>query len=196
MNILIVVAHLDDETFGMYGTIKKLSKKHNVIIYSLCKGRDDINSKSRLKTIFNLYNTVNVLVDKYYDLHLSDEYQKDIASSIRDVIIENEIDNVYTTSMDLHNEHQIINQCTKVAVRNTKVKSLYEMYIPGSSDIKHFTSEHIVEINLKEKLKACKKYNTEVNKITINKIKRANQFIGSKYNMKAAELFNVVFVIR
>jgi len=194
MNILVVVAHLDDETFGMYGTIKKLLKEHNVIIYSLCKGRDDINANKRIKAIFKIYE--NILVDQYYDLHLSDEYQKNIASSIHNVITENEIDSVYTTAMDLHNEHQIINQCTKVAVRNTNVKSLYEMFIPGSSDIKKFTSEYVVGINLKEKLKACKKYKTEINKSTINKIKRANQFIGSKYNMKAAELFNVVFDVR
>jgi len=124
-----------------------------------------------------------LIKEQYYDLHLSDEYQKNIASSIHNVITENEIDSVYTTAMDLHNEHQIINQCTKVAVRNTNVKSLYEMFIPGSSDIKKFTSEYVVGINLKDKS-------------TINKIKRANQFIGSKYNMKAAELFNVVFDVR
>jgi LmbE family N-acetylglucosaminyl deacetylase len=195
MNILVVVAHLDDETFGMYGTIKKLARKNKVIIYNLCKGRDDENSTSRLKTIFGLYDTENILVDKYYDLHLDDEYKKEIASSIHDVINENNIDIVYTNSMDLHNEHQIVNQCTKVAVRNTAVKKLLEIYIPGSSDIKNFPSEYVVEININEKLNACKKYKTEVNKNTINKIKRAGQFIGSKYNLKSAELFNVVFNI-
>ena len=193
MNILIVVAHLDDETFGMYGTIQKLSKNNNVIIYSLCRGRNEINAEARLKVISELYE--KVLVDEYYDLHLSDIYQKDIANSIRSIILGNNINSVYTTAMDLHNEHQIVNQCTKVAIRNTSVKELYEMYIPVSSDIKQFTSERVVEIDLDEKIKACKKYETEINKKAINKIKTAHRFIGSKYNLKAAELFNVVFSI-
>jgi len=194
-NILIVVAHLDDETLGMYGTIQKLQENNNIIIYVMCKGRDKKNSDERLKVIFNLYKhkNIDIIVDEYYDLTLNQEPYNIIADKIRKTIIENNIDTVYTNAMDLHFEHCIINKCTKVASRNI-IKKLYEIYIPVSSDIKQFTSEYIVKIDLKEKIKACQKYKTEINKNTINKIKRFNQYIGSKYNKKSAELFNVVFI--
>lgn len=38
MNILVICAHPDDETIGMGGTLKKLSKKHNIKIIFLSEG--------------------------------------------------------------------------------------------------------------------------------------------------------------
>ena len=38
MKILVVCAHPDDETIGMGGTLKKLSKKHDVSILFLSDG--------------------------------------------------------------------------------------------------------------------------------------------------------------
>ncbi len=38
MNILISCAHPDDETIGMGGTIKKLSKKHNISVLFVAEG--------------------------------------------------------------------------------------------------------------------------------------------------------------
>ena len=38
MNILVVCAHPDDETIGMGGTLKKLSKDHNVNVLFVSEG--------------------------------------------------------------------------------------------------------------------------------------------------------------
>ena len=38
MNILVVSAHPDDEIIGMGGTLKKLSKKHNISVLFLAEG--------------------------------------------------------------------------------------------------------------------------------------------------------------
>ena len=38
MNILVVCAHPDDETIGMGGTLKKLTKNHNVSVLFVSEG--------------------------------------------------------------------------------------------------------------------------------------------------------------
>ena len=38
LNILVVCAHPDDETIGMGGTLKKLSKKHKVSVLFVAEG--------------------------------------------------------------------------------------------------------------------------------------------------------------
>jgi len=194
-NILIMVAHLDDETFGMYGTIQKLKKDNNVLIYVMCKGRDDKNSEQRLKTIFEIYDGANIIVDRYYDLTLDKEPQNILANRIKNVISENNIDVVYTNANDLHFEHCTINRCTKVAIRGTRVKELLEIYIPGSSDITQFNSKVLETIDIDDKLDKCKMYNSEISDDVINKIKSASTFIGSEHNLGACEMFNLVFKI-
>jgi len=191
-NILVVVAHLDDETFGMHGTIQKLKKDNNITIYVMCKGRDNKNSDQRLKAIFKIYKDINVIVDSYYDLTLDRESQNIISDKIRNVIIENDIDVVYTNANDLHFEHCIINRCTKVASRDI-VKELYEIYIPGSSNITQFNSKVIENINITNKIDACKKYSTEISNNLINKIEISSKFIGLSFNYDNAELFKLIY---
>jgi len=193
MNILVVVAHLDDETFGMFGTLEKY-KNNNIKVVSICKGRRNQNYEDRKLNFIENMNLIGVKykIFDYFDLELYKESQAIVSDIIRNEIITHKTDILFCTAPDLHQEHKIINQCTKVAVRNTQVKKFYEIFIPGSSDISYFKSPFLVDINITNKLEACKNYKSEI-KDNINIIKDSAIYIGTKYNMKTAEMFNVVF---
>jgi len=199
MNILVVVAHMDDETFGMYGTLKKLTNhtNHNVKVISLCIGRESQDRSSRYLAFKHNMELLNIdyKVLGYFDLELYKESPAKIAN-----IIKSEIDSfnpsiLFCNAKDLHTEHELINRCTKVAVRNTSVNKLLEIYIPGSSDITQFNAPFISELSddeVSSKIEACNQYTSEI-KDNLKIISSSMGFIGSQHNMNKAELFNIVF---
>jgi len=197
MNILVVVAHLDDETFGMYGTLEKISKNNNVTVLSLCKGRTEDNSRKRIKTFEELGKTVGYKTDitGFFDLTLYKEKPSTIADIIREKIISTKAEKVYCTANDLHIEHGIINTAAKVAVRNSTVNELLEIYIPGSSDISKFQNKVIENIDIISKLCACGSYESELNDKTLPHIRSAAEYIGHENYTEPSELFNLVFKI-
>ena len=193
MNILVVVAHLDDETFGMGGTLIELSKEHNVKVVSVCKGRNSEDSPCRIKTFKELgkkYNYKTKILE-HWDLTLYKFSPALLADEIKNEIKKFNPEVIYTVAEDIHTEHKLVNACVKVAVRNTDVKKLLEIFIPGSSNINTFTINQVQKINLEEKIKNCKMYSSEIgNKIPL--IEYFHKFIGLNYNEKPSEVFYVV----
>ena len=77
MKILIFSAHMDDETFGLGGTILKyIDEGHSVHVISLCKGRNEENYKQR---IFDFTKTMNDMgcMKNYYGYDDTLLYQAD-----------------------------------------------------------------------------------------------------------------------
>jgi len=188
MKILVIVAHLDDETFGMGGTLIELSKNNTVKVISACKGRN-IDIESRTKVFHDLGKKYGYKTEilGYNDLSLHDIPLSELSNILKSKIDSFNPSVVYTTANDLHYEHGIINRCVKVAIRNTSVKKLLEIFIPGSSDFNTFNINSYKQIKIHKKIKSVKKYETEISKKLIQKIKYFHKFMNN------SECFRIIF---
>jgi LmbE family N-acetylglucosaminyl deacetylase len=148
---LIVVAHLDDESFGMGGTLAQmcLEDPKEVKVVSLCCGRDKQNSQARLGAFLEIQKMLgfDFAVHDYFDMELE-------LFPLREInrILENHIDlfkpqRIFTLSEnDLHQDHQIVSKATKIAARpsRTGVEEIYEFQTPGSEP---FTATYFDTVN-------------------------------------------------
>ncbi len=141
MRRLIICAHLDDEAYGLGGSLTKWSEQGDEIkVIVLCHGRGTDDIQPRLKTFKDNMQRINVecTVFKYFDLTLEKEDLTTIVNDIQLQLIYFQPEAVYCTSEDdLHQDHQIVSKATRIACRPTSefsVKQLYEYYIPASSD--------------------------------------------------------------
>jgi LmbE family N-acetylglucosaminyl deacetylase len=170
MRTLIVVAHLDDETIGMGGSLLKMCKSNplNIRILVLCKGRDEKNSSSRLQAFAKIQNELKcqIVVEDFYDMELDGVHLKEITKIIEGEMNDHSPDIVFTVSEnDLHQDHQLVSKATKIACRpeRSSVKELYEFEIPGCQPFNSTYYDTTVDITavLFEKIRLCKLYDTE-----------------------------------
>ena len=148
---LIVTAHLDDEMFGMGGTLIQMALDDPIMVkvVSLCQGRDDENAKARLEAMAKIQDELQfgIVVYPNYDLELDGVHLKAITKIIEDEIDDFQPERVFVVpETDIHQDHQIVSKATKIACRpsRTSVKELYEFQIPGSEP---YTSSHFETIN-------------------------------------------------
>ena len=167
---LIVVAHLDDETFGMGGTLAKmcLEDPSKVKVKVLCHGRDENNSKARIGAFLEIQRKLGFkwAIQGYNDMELEMVPLKEITN-----IIEWEIDmfkpqRVFTLSeSDIHQDHKIISHATKIAARpsRTSVEEIYEFKTPGTEPYSctYFDTVHDVKHILAIKQWMIGQYTTE-----------------------------------
>lgn len=172
--ILFVLAHLDDETFGFGGSLQRLAKDNQIYFCILCKGRNEENSKERVRSFINIMKTYNISTNQFY---LGDSYDMEIDNILlKDLtdIISNEINTIKpdiiitNSSNDLHQDHIKVSHATKIASRENKnnefLKELYELQIPGSE---HFSSTYfdtkikLTRNEIQNKMHMCNIYKTE-----------------------------------
>jgi len=169
MKILVVVAHLDDETFGIGGSLLKWKDTHDIKIISLCHGRDNENTIKRKDAFKKVQSKLGcqARVYHYRDLYLDTERLGTLTQ-----IIENEIkefcpDIVITNSEnDIHQDHKITSHAVRIAARpnrNNNIKELLEFQIPGSEPFSSTYFETIVDISdvILDKNEMCMYYETE-----------------------------------
>jgi LmbE family N-acetylglucosaminyl deacetylase len=208
--VLIVAAHLDDFELGMGGTTAKLAIDNDVHLLVLCRG--DRPGASQVATTrkdtcernCNELKISHTLLD-YSDTMLDRVSQTEICSLIGDVINETQPSVVYTHhEHDVHKDHQIVSVCTKVACRmrrENSVRSLYEFFIPGSSDWsfkpKHYNTYHDITLYADIKMKMINRYTTELRQspdpMSMHMINTRDVYHGSLCGMERAEVFNQVF---
>ncbi|WP_412473843.1 PIG-L deacetylase family protein [Halobacteriovorax sp. YZS-1-1] len=179
-NILIVVAHADDEVLGCGATISKhIRNKDNVSVLVLtdsssAQGKDiNIRHNEFLKAM-NILGVEDFEKLDYKDNRL-DSY--DLVDIVKDIeIIKEKInpDIVYTHSYnDLNLDHQITNKAVLTAFRplpNYKKCNIFAFDIPSSIEyqsVYHLRTNPnyyntIDEIDLKIKIQAMMAYETEL----------------------------------
>lgn len=202
MKTLVVVAHLDDETFGLGGTLLRLCKKdpYDVKIVSLCSGRKGSNKKIRMGSFYKVLKHLgcNSLVYDFDDLTLESERLSEIADIIHTEIEIFKPERVICPSIDdLHQDHVVVSKASRIACRNPKVKYLMEFKIPGSST-SNFNIGVNIESVLEEKIEMCSYYKSEIkddlyNPCSLDGIKNINKGDGTTFGFHSSELLRLVW---
>tara|TARA_B100001057_G_scaffold161797_1_gene162489 strand:+ start:7875 stop:8555 length:681 start_codon:yes stop_codon:yes gene_type:complete len=217
-NILILVAHTDDETIGCGGTIcKHIEDGYKVFAMSFTDGVSARSTKSKIlkkdrnlsakkaskflgfKWIKNLNFPDNQL-DKIPLLKIIKEIEK-IKNKIKPSI-------VYTHNFtDLNIDHKLIAEATLTAFRPTPDSKLLELRtfeVPSATDYsllkhrKNFVPNLFVDISKfwKKKINALKIYKTEIKKKPHSRsyegITNLAKIRGNQSGLKFAEGFEII----
>lgn len=136
---LVIVAHLDDETFGMGGTLAQMCAQdpNSVKILSLCTGRDERNTLDRLGAFLQIQRKLGFKwsLKDHLDMELEMVPLKDITRIIEEEIKTFLPQRIFTLSEnDIHQDHKIVSHAAKIAARpsRTSVEEFYEFRTPGS----------------------------------------------------------------
>ena len=207
MKILVVCAHLDDETFGLGGTLFKLSRNNDIQMITLCCGRKETDSVPREHHFNNIITKLGIIseVYGYPDLSLDLVNFQDIVSVIQSKVDKFKPDVVYSSCEDdLHRDHQVVAEATKLACRplnDCSVKELYQFIVPGTSywNFNHTNYNVAYDITsyFDQKKLWCSGYLTEIkdgiSPNSIDGIETFNKHVGNMFGFKYAELCKLVY---
>ena len=206
--ILILSPHADDEILGCGGFISKYSRKNYqisvLILTNANKGAPEIFSAKEIKQIRNEAKQANNLIGTkklYFEnlpaLNLSNYPNYKITNIINKYI--NKVDPeiiLIPSSNDIHDDHKIIFNAAKVAMRSNKKRKLkkilsYEVLseTEWNENEKAFSPNYFVSLkksDINNKIKAFLKYKSQVKKfphprskegiINLSKVRGSNVF--------------------
>ena len=210
-SILIISAHLDDFELGMGGTAAKLCKGHNVYLLVLCQGDRPGHESVQ-------YTRGNACMNNCIDIGVKDMHFCNYSDTTLDTVPQTELCNliskhiecirpeiVYThNSDDVHKDHRILSDVTRVACRmrtTSSVDQLYEYPIPGSTEWNHQPTCYNVFVDITEfandKMEMISRYDTELrpnpDPISIQMIEARDKYHGSLCGYSRAEVFKLIF---
>lgn len=218
VKVLIIVAHTDDETLGMGGSIARHSKNgEDVYAMSMTNGvgsRDSINKLDIDKRSKASIEASKVLGFKwldslsYPDNKLDSVPLLDIVKNLENVKSVLNPDLIYThTSADLNIDHRMVNQAVLTAFRpqpNENWSEIRTFEVPSSTDYGHSSVTNSYEPNLfidisdfwELKLKAMEKYSDEMREYphsrSYHAIENLAKCRGNQNGLRYAESFQVL----
>lgn len=215
MNILVVVAHPDDEVLGMGGTIlKHTQNKDDVFIQILTEGVSarDANrveeQKEFAKECARCLGAKGVIFGNFADQRLDTVPLLDLADAVSRMISNCKPEIVYTHFWgDVNQDHRQVFEAVMIATRPTPNKSVRKVLCfetPSATEWRSlpdscFCPNYFVDISqqLEGKINAFKTYKLEVNVFphprSIESVMHLARWRGSTVGFNAAEAF---FLIR
>jgi LmbE family N-acetylglucosaminyl deacetylase len=204
---IIFAAHLDDVEFGMGGTCAMLSRDHRITLCVFCRG-DRPGSKQVQQAREEAMNTnINDLcIDEYLQLGYSDMSLDTVSflelSSYATSLMQKIAPEIVFThySQDVHIDHRIVSQATRVACRpreSCSVRELYEYSIPGSTEWSRSGVEYNTYFDISKysqtKYDCIARYETEVKSeidpLNLEYIKHRDLYYGGLCGYRVAEPF-------
>jgi len=209
MNILVISAHPDDEVLGMGATIKKLSKKNNII--HLCVVSEGATAQYKNKKMIKVRRDACVKCGKilgishfdfldFPDMKLDSVSHLEINRELEKIIHKFKPEIVYTTPFnDLNKDHQKVHESTLVVTRpsSSSVKSVMCYEIPGPVRVPfHPTIYENIELYFSYKIKAFNEYKSEVMKFphprSTKSLENFAVHRGIESGLKMAEAFQLI----
>ena len=217
-NVLIIVAHSDDETIGMGGTIKKhVNKKDNVYAISMTDGVSarENSSKKQINARLEASKKVSSLLGfkwekslNYLDNSLDTYPMLEIVKTIEKIKLKINPNIVYTHSFaDLNIDHKIVSNAVLTAFRPIPYETCEEIRlfeVSSSTDYGHKNITGKFEPNLFvniedtwiDKLNALKFYKEEIKEYPHSRsykgIENLAKVRGNQVGLDMAEAFEVI----
>ncbi len=208
MNILVVAAHPDDEVIGMGGTIKKLSREHRVTLCVVSEGASAQYEDEKMiqvrqnacKASGKILGISEFVFFDFPDMRLDTIPHLEINRELERVIKKFHPKTVYSTPYnDLNKDHRKVFESCLVATRplSSSVKHLLCYELPGIvREQFHATSYENIVKELSFKIKAFKKYESEVMKFphhrSIESIENLAVHRGIECGLPKAEAFELI----
>ena len=208
MNILVLAAHPDDESVGMGGTIKKLSKKNNIHLCVLTEGvsaqyndkKMILERRNACKKSGKILGVSNYTFLDFPDMKLDSVSHLEINRELEKIIKKFNPKIVYTTSQhDINKDHQIVFESTLVVTRpqSSNVKQVYSYETAGMT-ITQFLPTVFEDISkeFKYKIKSFRMYKSELRPFPHSRSLKAIENLaiqrGVESGTKKAEAFELI----
>lgn len=222
--VLVVAAHPDDEVLGCGGTVSRFANKgHKIFTLILGEG---ITSRDEKRSVKNREKDINKLKKQLHEankiLGVKKVFTFDFPDNRFDTVallnivkaiekIKNDIkpNIIFTHSGDdLNIDHQITYKAVITAARPLKedsVKEIYSFEIPSSTEWAYpvkFSPDIFFDIseNIKDKIKAMKKYKSELKIYPHPRSLEAIEIIAKSWGLKVglnyAEAFEAIRIIK
>ncbi len=206
MNILLFIAHADDETLGVGGLIPLLKQKgHHIQIILASDGhikarKEGINNLNGFEKACKYYHIDDIqylhLEDQYFDKYTIAEISNKAFSLAKnpDFIITH-------TDSDLNRDHRIINEAAKIIGRpKSKPISILGMEIANTSSWNgnSFKAQYYVDITetISKKLEAFSFYVNEIREFpypySFKGIETLAQYRGMEAGFNYAEAYQII----
>jgi methionyl-tRNA formyltransferase/LmbE family N-acetylglucosaminyl deacetylase len=209
-NILVIVAHPDDEAYGCGGYIKKLSKNHNVYVLIMTEGcstqynsTELVNIKKKesecVKKILGIKeyffaDLEDMKLDKYSEVEITKIICKYIEKLNPYMVLTH-------NDIDLNRDHTTINKSVQVACRpQSGVKKLYSFEVLSTTELsdKNFKANKFINIEdeINDKINAIEAYESELRIYPHGRCKESvislAKFRGVCSNYNYGEAFNII----
>ena len=214
-NILVIVAHPDDEVLGMGGTILKLSEKNEINVLFLSSGEGSRDTKPRkeerkkqAKRVANNLNIKNIFFDDFPDNQFDSIPLLSVVKKIEKIIYELKSNIIYTHNpKDLNIDHQVTFQSVLTACRpqpNFFVKKILAFETLSSTEWQQKNLGNIfcpneyvnIEETIDKKIDILKIYQKEIRDFPHPRSKKGvrilSQYRGMEVGYKNAEAFQII----